>query len=87
MTLLLLYGLIISVCINAFFIHYLYVNKLEVSFVDHERKELEILQIAIEKINGVERSLNENPEIAYKQAKGIARKAIDDIISHRSIMK
>lgn len=84
---LLLMGLVTSLCFNAFFVHYLYSNNLEVSFGDPERKELEILQIAIEKINGIERNPTENPEIAYKESKRLAKLAIDEVLAHRNKLK
>lgn len=83
----LLLAFVISFCFNAFFVHYLFTNNLEVSFGEPEKQELEILQIAIEKINGTERNPNENPEIAYKAVKGLAKKAIDEVLAHRNKLK
>jgi hypothetical protein len=84
---LLLMGFVISLCFNAFFVHYLYSNNLEMSFGDPEKKELEILQIAIEKINGIERNPTENPEIAYKESKKLAKQAINEVLAHRNNLK
>lgn len=79
--------LCLSVFLNAFFVHYLFFNKLEISFGDKEKIELEILQIAIEKIIETERKIDENPEIAYKAVKGIAKKASLDVLAHRNKLK
>jgi len=84
---LLLMVFVISLCFNAFFVHYLYSNNLEMSFGDPEKKELEILQIAIEKINGIERNSTENPEIAYKESKKLAKQAINEVLAHRNNLK
>ena len=77
----------LSICFNAFFVHHIYTNKLEFVIDGEKEIELNILQVAIEKIHGIERKPTENPEIAYKEAKKIAKVALQDILAHRDNLK
>lgn len=83
----LLIAFIVSFLFNAFFVHYLFKNDLEITFDSLEKEELHTLQVAIERINGVQRDINENPEVAYKEVKKIARLAIDEVLARRASLK
>lgn len=84
---LILLGFCLSVCFNAFFVHHIYTNKLEFVIDSEKEVELKILQVAIEKINGIERNPSDNPEISYKEAKRIARVAAQEVLAHRDNLK